>query len=91
MKNIKQQYEKVCKEYVEEFCKKQDLEFDYFVCDLVGDVSSYSSTYFFNFQDIVWDINSNQKKGRIIDWYWESLENTENAINYYSWTKLNQS
>ena len=90
MKNLQKQYEKVCKQYVDEFCKKQNLEFDYWVCDLVGDVSSYNSTYFFNFSDIVWDINSNQEAGRIKEWYWESLDDTEKALSYYSWTIKNK-
>jgi hypothetical protein len=42
---------------------------------------------FFNFQDIVWDINSKQPKGLIVDWYYESIENPKKSMNYYSYTK----
>lgn len=47
------------------------------------------SDFYFNFQDIVWDINSKQPKGAIIDWYYESLENTKKAVSYYTYTKIN--
>lgn len=83
---LKDKYKSVCDEYVEIFCKKQELDFEYWVANIVGDIAVYGD-YFFNFQDIVWDINSNQPKGRIIDWYNESLENPKNSINYFSYTK----
>jgi hypothetical protein len=80
---LKKQYEKICNEYVEKFCKKQDMDCYGWVGDIVGGVA-FCNDFFFNFQDIVWDINSCQKKELIVDWYYNEM--TE-GINYYSYTK----
>lgn len=84
---LKEQYQIVCNEYVTKFCNKQGMNFEFWVGDIVGDVVSCSEFYF-NFRDIVWDINSKQPKGKIIDWYYDSLEFPEKSISYYSYTQL---
>jgi hypothetical protein len=83
---LKTQYENVCNEYIKKFCKKQEMEFEGWVGDSVGGVACCND-FFFNFQDIVWDINSKQVKGTIVNWYYENLEFIEKSINYYSYTK----
>ena len=80
------QYEKVCNEYIKQFCQKQDMEFDIWISNIVGG-TAFIGDYFFNFQDIVWDINSNQPKGCIINWYNDNLIDLTKSINYYSYTK----
>jgi hypothetical protein len=80
---LKTQYEKICNQYVEKFCKKQGMEFYGWVGDTVGGVA-FCNDFFFNFQDIVWDINSGQKKELIVDWYYNEMIE---GINYYSYTK----
>lgn len=84
---LKQAYESACNDYLKAFCEKQEMECGYWVGDIVGGIA-YCSDFFFNFQDIVWDINSNQPKGRIIKWYDYSIT-AENPVNYYFFTKLN--
>lgn len=79
-------YEKVCNEYIKQFCQKQDVEFGYWINNVVGE-TSYIDDYFFDFQDIAWDINSNQPKGCIISWYNDNLIDLAKSINYYSYTK----
>lgn len=86
MKQLKQKYEEVCNEYVKRFCKKQGIEFDGWVANIVGEVA-YCNDFYFNFQDIVLDVNSKQPKGLIIDWYYDSIDNHPKAINYYSYIK----
>jgi hypothetical protein len=83
---LKKQYEFVCNEYVTKFCNKQELIFEGWVGDTIGGVACCNDFYF-NFQDIVWDVNSNQPKGSIIDWYYSNLKEAEKSINYYSYTK----
>ena len=83
---LKQQYELVCNGYVKKFCEKQDMEFEGWVGDITGGVACCNDFYF-KFQDIVWDINSKQPKGAIVNWYYENLEIPEKSINYYSYTK----
>lgn len=83
---LKEDYQKACEAYIEEFATKQDMEFEGWVANVVGDIA-YFGDYFFNFRDIVWDINSNQPKGLILDWYNRYLEDVGNCVNYYSFTK----
>ena len=85
-KNLKKQYESICNEYVTQFCIKQDIEFEGWVNYDVGSVACCGD-FIFNFRDIVWDINSNQPKGNIANWYYENSETPEKAINYFSYTK----
>lgn len=86
-KSLKERYEAVCNEYVSKFCKKQGLEFEYWVANQVGGITQCND-FFFNFSDIVWDINSKQPKGLIIKWYDESASApVDNVINYFSYTK----
>lgn len=83
---LKDEYVKICNLYVREFCDKQELEFPYWVNDDVGGVIVCSDSYFFNFGDIAYDVNSNQPKGLILKWHDESIENHPKAMNYYSYT-----
>lgn len=82
---LQKNYEKSCNAYVKEFCKKHDVEFEYWV-DSVGGVAMIND-YFFNFSDIVWDINSGQPKELIFEWYDECVGVADKSINYYSYTK----
>lgn len=84
--DLKKQYELVCNEYVKRFCRKQEMDFGGWVGDIVGEVA-YCNDFYFNFRDIVLDINSRQPKGRIIDWYYENIEIENKSISYYSYTK----
>ena len=77
--------EVIWNDYVQKFCNKQELTNEGWVNDDIGGIAICSELYF-NFRDIVWDINSEQPKGQIIDWYYENLHNVK-AIDYYSYTK----
>ena len=87
---LEKRYEANCNEYINRFCKKQELYFEYWVGDIIGGVASFGDVYFFNFTDIVWDINSNQPKELILNWLEDSLDEQKTAIgivNYFSYTK----
>jgi hypothetical protein len=91
-KALKKQYEFVCNEYIRKFSEKQEIEFDGWIGDDIGGIASFIDQYFFNFQDIVWDINSNQPKDLILQWQDEcinySIENPEQStMNYFSYCK----
>jgi hypothetical protein len=87
---LENKYKECCTEYINRFCEKQGLVFEYWVGDIIGGVASFGDTYFFNFQDIVWDINSNQPKGLILNWLEDLLDEQKTTIgivNYFSYTK----
>lgn len=89
MKNVsklKRDYEKACNQYIKTFCEKQEMEFEFWVANDVGGIAVIGDCYF-NFQDIVWDINAQIVEGLILEWYYAQLDNPEKSINYYSYTK----
>ncbi len=80
---MKEKFEKAVAEYVNVFCRKHDLQFNYWVGDNVGTIAECSD-YYFNFNDIRLDIDTKQPKGKIFDWYDSSLkENEDKNVNYY--------
>jgi hypothetical protein len=85
-KTLQQKYEDACNEYVLKFCKKQEIDFEGWIADIIGGIA-LCNDFYFNFHDIVWDINSKQKKEAIKNWYYENLEYPNKSINYYSYTK----
>lgn len=86
IKILKQNYENVCNEYVQEFCNKQDMSFEFWV-DTIGGIA-LCSDFYLNFNDIVYDINSKQPKARIIDWYNNTITNHPNEVdNYFTYCK----
>lgn len=86
LNKLKKQYEFVCNEYVYKFCNKQEMDFEGWVGDTIAGIA-LCNDFYFNFQDIVWDVNTKQPKGSIVDWYYQNLDTPEKSINYYSYTK----
>jgi hypothetical protein len=86
IKTLKKQYESICNKYILTFCEKQDFIFEGWVADIVGGVACCND-FFFSFDDIVLDVNTEQKPGDIIDWYYGNLEIDGVHINYYSYIK----
>ena len=84
---LKERYEKACNDYIAEFTKKQEIEFDGWVGDEVGGIASFIDQYFFNISDIVWDINSNQPEGLILQWQDDCLESNPKFISYFSYSR----
>lgn len=65
---LKQNYDNICNEFVKIFADKHDIEFDGWVADEVGTIASFCFQYFFNMDDIIYDITTNQPKHLILDW-----------------------
>ena len=78
-------YEAVCDQYIKKFCNKQGLEFDGWLGGIVGGYAHFAD-FIFNFQDIVWDINTLQPKGLIIQWVHDSDRHFPKHINYLSYS-----
>lgn len=85
--DTRKMYESACNEYVQKFCDKQDLTNEGWLKDDVGDTAMCSGIIF-NLRDIVFDMNSNQPKGKIMDWFGNCL--THKSISYQNYTKMSK-
>ncbi len=83
---LKKQYEYYCNEYINKFIKKQNIEFDGWILNEVGGTACFNGEFSLNFSDILLDINTKQKKGLILKWHYDFIENTPQNINYKSYT-----
>ena len=82
IKKLQAQYEDTCNEYVRRFCNKQEMDFEFWVADIVGEVAVVGD-FCFTMSDILIDINTRQPKHFIIKWYDEYLEaRPAERINY---------
>jgi hypothetical protein len=62
------QYERICIGYIDEFIKKQKINFDYNMAQESGNVVKYFEHYYFNIRDIVYDLSNKCSKGLIYRW-----------------------
>lgn len=84
---LKDGFNIIAQRYIEEFCKKHDRYFDYAVADDMGGIICISNEYFFNFNDIRFDIDNDCPKELIFQWQDDCLENDPKYINYQSYFK----
>jgi len=87
MTGLEKRYNAIVQEYIDKFSKKQGLELEHWVADRVGEIACFGCVFFFNFSDIVFDINTKQPKGQIIDWLYYLLDNEGQSLNYSSYCK----
>ena len=76
-------FEYATRNLIKEFCRKQDLQFEFENYD-VGMGIICLSDYFFNIEDIYYDMKHNKPKGKILQWYDYVLTHNAN-INYNSY------
>lgn len=89
LKELEAKYNAAVRKYIEEFEKKQDVYFEFWVADRVGEVACFGD-YFFNFDDIRFDIDSEIPKGEIVSWFDLSLDG-DFKVNYRTYCmNLNQ-
>lgn len=82
-------YKGICNDLVKLFAEKQDLEFYGWAGGTVGEVAGFAD-YFFNLSDIIYDLETNQKKGLIMEWndyYMEAHYDKKDHVNYKSYSK----
>ena len=86
-RTLQQRYEAICKEYIRLFCDKQGLSFSYWLGTVIGGAVVFSGDYCFNFGDIVYDIDTDQPGGLIMNWMDDGIENDKKSLNYYAYSK----
>jgi hypothetical protein len=83
---LKRRLEKAVMDYTEAFCKKQGLPFDWWSLERIGTLGCFGN-YYFTFDDIKYDMDTDQPKGLITQWQDECLEKGCTKINYYFYSK----
>jgi hypothetical protein len=81
--NVK--YLKIKLKYLKLFCEKQNIEFT--DCYFIGNnIISIFDQYYFSLEDIILDLESDQKPGMILTWQDESVDhmlfNNKSRITY---------
>ena len=82
---MRKELDKIIKKYISEFEKKHDLLFEFAVNDDLLDVLSFGCVYFFNTNDVIFDIDNNLPNGLIVEWLEYNLENKQ-FINLKSYS-----
>ncbi len=88
MSKVIQKFENATRALIKEFEKKQEIEFEGFIGDDCAGAAGFGDVFYFNIHEILYDLETNQPKGRIIDWIYDSLEayqEGKKAINYRSY------
>lgn len=83
---LKYEYELLCNRYIHRFSRKQELKKKGWVENKIGGVYEFENNYLFNFNDIRWDIDTNQDVNLILNWF---SENKKKLIEtcYIDYTK----
>jgi len=88
MQELKKEFESIVEKYIDSFCQKQEIDKKvlYWIGGEIGGVLEVSDC-FFDFLDIITDIDTNQPKGLIFDWHNENDYINDKIINYQSYIK----
>lgn len=87
MISLKEKFEELVDEYVQLFSEKHGLTFEFWVNGVVGETASFGCIFYYSFLDIKYDIDTEQKPGLIIQWLEETIDNSDNYINFTSYSK----
>jgi hypothetical protein len=86
--NLNQEYETIVNKYIDAFCEKQEIDKceTFWIGDERGGLLDVASCTF-DFSDIRLDIDTNQPKDKIFQWYYENDYINNKIINYQSYIK----
>lgn len=76
--------DKAIRNLIKAFEVKQELEYEYSIWDNLTDTAFFGGDFSFNISDIYHDIKTEQPKGLIIQWFYDSIEHKQ-FINYRSY------
>jgi hypothetical protein len=83
---LKRRLEKAVMDYTEAFCKKHEVELDFWLLDQIGSLGCFGD-YYFTFSDIKYDMDTDQPPRFIIQWQEDCVEKGCTYISYYSYSK----
>lgn len=82
--NTIEKYKKSCGNVIKTFEEKHDYQFNYWVGDEIGGIAVFNEQYYFNLNDIIYDIENDVEKGSIFEWHDYIVENLMNNKYNYS-------
>jgi hypothetical protein len=85
LEKLNNEFENCCNQYIDLFVKKQGYEFDGWICDEPGGIAVFIGQYFFNLEDIKYDLDHKCKKWLIFQHQDDVLDGTSAKINYKSY------
>ena len=84
IQEIKERLDNCIDLYTDLFCKKQCCDEMGWIGKIKGGINCFADAYL-SFEDIRIDLEMDVPKGEIFKWYWDNIENSNKAINYYSY------
>lgn len=86
-KGVYENLNKYIQNYIDVFCKKHDIKFEYWIADQVGEVAAFGD-FFFSFHEIRHDLETAQPKDKIFEWYERNITAGPcNHVSYCSYVK----
>lgn len=87
---LKERYQSVATAYLNKFIKKHDIDFDGWINDDIGGIASFCCQYYFNLDDIRYDIDNECEVGLILRWQEDvvdyNMKGGTDTINYHSYS-----
>lgn len=88
LSKLKEQYKFVCEQYLQKFINKHNYEFTGWIGDEVGGIAVFIEQYFFNMDDIIYDVNNKLPKDMVFRWQDDNLEaGYDSMINLHAYSK----
>lgn len=97
MEKLIKQYEAICEKLVAEYCKKNDVEAEFWVADDIGGSVAISDSTIISIEEIIFDLKHNIPKNTynhyqeyIMEWYNKDKDKdlvNDFKINYKSYCK----
>ena len=85
--NLRNDYEDACNNYITEFERMSEFNFEGWIGDVVGEIALFGD-YVINFSDIVYIVDNDVPVDIFVNWYWFSVEYEQCKINLQNYFKL---
>ena len=85
--NLRNDYEDACNNYITEFVRISEFDFEGWICNDVGEIAFFGD-YVINFSDIVYIVDNDVPVDIFVNWYWFSVEYEKCKINLQNYFKL---
>jgi hypothetical protein len=85
--SLKDRFDKLANTYVEQFCRKNNVQSGFWVADKTGETIHIAGQYF-QYEDIRYDIDNDVPKGKIWEWMEYISEMSDYSIGFGEYLKM---